>query len=86
MSEDKSTIFEVVGDMEKCDTKNVPDGDWHDIDRVIFMHIRDSFGMDRVKFLGIYSPSNLKTNNGIQTRTYKRIATEIKIKDLFPET
>lgn len=49
------------------------------------MHIRDSFGMDRVKFLGVYSPSNLKTNNGIQTRTYKRILTEIKIKDLFPE-
>ena len=71
--------------MEKCDTKNIPDGDWHDVNRVIFMHIRDSFGMDRVKFLGVYSPSNLKTNNGIQTRTYKRTSTEIKIKDLFPE-
>lgn len=85
LSEDKSTIYEIVGDMEKCDTKNIPDGDWHDTNRVIFMHIRDSFGMDRVKFLGVYSPSSLKTNNGIQTRTYKRISTEIKIQDLFPE-
>lgn len=86
LSEDKSTIYEVVGDMNKCDTRNLPDSDWHDTNRVIFMHIKDSFGMDRVKFLGIYEPSNLATTNGVQTRTYKRIATEVKIKDLFPES
>ena len=71
--------------MDKCDTRNLPDGEWHDTNRVIFMHIKDSFGMDRVKFLGVYSPLNLKTTNGVQTRTYKRIEMEVKIKDLFPE-
>ena len=86
LSEDRSLIYEVVGNMNNCDTKNLSDGNWACVNRVVFMHIKDSFGIDRVKFLGVYSPSNIKTTKGVQTRTYKRIATEIRIKDLVSET
>lgn len=86
LSEDNTVITEVVGNMEKCDSSKLPDGPWHDrFKRIVFMHIKDSFGMDRVKFLGVYETLKLKKNEGIQTRYYKRIATEIKLTELKNE-
>lgn len=87
LSEDRSTIYETVGDMKKCDTRNVPDGPWNEncMKRVVFMHIRDSFGKDRVKFLGVFVASCIETlENGMQKRTYKRISDKVKIADLKP--
>ncbi|GAB6091742.1 AbaSI family restriction endonuclease [Spirochaeta dissipatitropha] len=85
LNEDKSLISEVVGNMKKCDTRELPEGPWNEngYKRVVFMHIRDSFGMERVKFLGVFEAFELKVNKGIQTRFYKRVKTEITISELI---
>ena len=87
LNEDKTIITEVVGNMEKCDSRKLPEGPWNEngYKRIVFMHIRDSFGMDRVKFLGLFEALELKMNKGIQTRYYKRIAKEININELKRE-
>ena len=84
LNEDNSVITEVVGNMEKCDSRNLPEGDWNEngIKRIVFMHIRDSFGKDRVRFLGVYEAFKLERPEGKQKRYYKRIAEEIKICEL----
>ena len=82
--EDRIKIKEVVGNMEKCDTKNIPEGNWNEggYKRIVFMHIKDSFGMDRVKFLGVYQAYKILIKGGNQERFYKRVATEFNFKML----
>lgn len=87
LNENKTIIYEVVGDLEEYDTKDRPDGPWDEngFERVVFMHIKDSFGIDKVKFLGVYKADRIETNNGKQTRIYKRGSEEIQIDNLRPK-
>jgi hypothetical protein len=84
LKEDNTVITEVVGNMEKCDSSKLPEGPWNEngFKRIIFMHIRDSFGMDRVKFLGVFEAFKLEMNEGVQSRYYRRIASEIRISEI----
>lgn len=85
LNEDKTIIKEVVGNMNKCNTRNFPEGPWNEngYKRIVFMHIKDSFGMDRVKFLGVFEALKLIMYQGIQTKIYKRIASEIRISEII---
>jgi hypothetical protein len=77
--------------MEKCNTKNIPDGPWNEkgLKRIVFMHVRNNFGIDEVRFLGVFEAVRLDTikkgpDKGKQKRTYKRVKTIVKIDDLKP--
>ena len=87
LSEDKSIIEEIPEDMEKYGE----DGPWNEggIKRIVFMHVQNNFGIDEVRFLGVYEPVRLDTikegeDEGKQKRTYKRVETSVKIDDLKP--
>ncbi len=86
LDEEKNEITEIVNPekFEKCDTKNIPDGDWNEngFKRIVFMHVRDLFGKDSVKFLGVFQAYKIEMFNNTQRRYYKRIATEINFNEL----
>lgn len=84
LNEDKTLITEVVGNMDKCDTRNLPAGAWNEngYKRVVFMHILDSFGMKRVRFLGLFEAVEIRISNSIQTRIYKKIKNMVRFDDL----
>ena len=91
LNEDRTIIEEIPKDMEKCNTKNIPDGPWNEkgMKRIVFMHVRNNFGIDEVRFLGVFEAVRLDTikkgsDRGKQKRTYKRIKTSVKINDLKP--
>ncbi|MDQ0289512.1 AbaSI family restriction endonuclease [Oligosphaera ethanolica] len=87
LNEDKTIITEVVGDMNRCDTRTLPDGSWNEnkYKRIVFMHIRDCFGLDRLRFLGVFEANDLKKSKGIQTRSYSRTAKKISFSELVSE-
>lgn len=89
LNEDRTIIEEIPEDMEKCKTKNIPDGPWNEngVKRIVFMHVRNIFGKDEVRFLGVYEAVRLDTikkgiDKGKQKRTYRRVKTSVKIADL----
>jgi hypothetical protein len=84
LNEDRTIITEVVGNMDRCKTRNMPSGTWNEdgFKRVVFMHILDSFGVKRVKFIGIFEAYKLSNKNGKQTKFYRRVSTKINISDL----
>lgn len=87
LSEDRSIIYEIDRGTKTGDAKYDPDGPWNENNtkRVVFMHIRDSFGKDRVKFLGVFVASSVETlEDGRRKRTYKRIFDKVLIADLKP--
>ena len=91
LNEDGSIIEEIPKEMEKCNTKNIPDGPWNEnrAKRIVFMHVRNNFGIDEVRFLGVFEAVRLDTikkgpAKGMQKRTYKRVETSVKIDDLKP--
>lgn len=91
LNEDRTIIEEIPKDMEKCNTKNIPDGPWNEkgMKRIVFMHVRNNFGIDEVRFLGVFEAVRLDTikkgpDKGKQKRSYKRVKTSVKIKDLIP--
>lgn len=74
LSEDYSTIREVsdhvidpVQDME--------------YKRVVFMRMKDIFGKDYIKFIGVFQLTN-ESDNKEFVHIYRRIATEVDLKDL----
>lgn len=75
LSEDKTIIKEVFGDSDKKAKENVNKEKWNkdDCKRIVFMHIKDEFGVDRVKFLGVYE----KWKYCKSERYYKRIETSV---------
>ena len=87
LNEDRSIIEEIPEDMKKCGE----DGLWNEngIKRIVFMHVQNNFGIDEVRFLGVFEAVRLETikegkNKGKQKRTYKRTKTSVKIDDLRP--
>lgn len=88
LNEDRSIIEEIPKDMEKYGE----DGPWNEngIKRIVFMHVQNNFGIDEVRFLGVFEAVCLDTikegeDEGKQKRTYRRIKTSIKIDDLKPQ-
>lgn len=87
LSEDKSIIYEIPKDVDDPDPKEVPDGSWkeNNVKRVVFMHIRDNFGCDKMRFLGVYAAFRIETRtDGKRKRIYKRIAESVGIAELKP--
>ncbi len=83
LNEDWTIITEVKQDMTEQDKASFKKGAWNDdgFKRIIFMHIKDNFGIDRVKFLGVFEAFEQKLIDGRYSKLYRRVATEIKISD-----
>lgn len=92
LNEDGTSIEEIPKNKKKCNAKSVPDGPWNEngMKRVVFMHAPNDFGIDEVRFLGVFEAVRLDTikeegeDEGKQKRTYKRTKTSVKINDLKP--
>lgn len=86
LDNENNEIIEIVNPEKfgKCNTKKHPDGDWNEdgFKRIIFMHIRDFFGKDSVRFVGVYQAYRVEKFRNTQKRYYKRIATEVKFNEL----
>ena len=50
--------------------------------QVVFMRVKDRFGKDCVKFLGVFEGISKEMHGNDCIRIFKRIATEIKFSDL----
>lgn len=88
INEDKTEIIEIPKDKTKCDTKDLKSGKWNDkgIKRVVFMQIKDRFGVKRKKFLGVFEAYRIENKGKKQYRYYKRIAKEFNFKDSLSKT
>ena len=62
-----------------------PDVDFEStVHRVVFLKMRDKFGQECCKFIGVFKPEECipKNADGYVERRYKRIATEVQIDQL----
>lgn len=86
INEDMTEIVEVPKDKnERKDTKDLKTGPWNDngILRVVFMQIKDRFGMERKKFLGVFEAYKVENKGEKQYRHYRRIAETFDFKKLL---
>lgn len=86
LSEDKLTITEVGRGVEKNAEKTF-DENWNEngIKRVVFMHMQNSFGVDEVRFLGVFAVCKKEImKNGKVKTIYKRIAEKVNFDELMP--
>ena len=89
INEDKDKIIEYPSDEKynkKLDTYNAPTGSsppkWGSRKRVVFMKMKDDFGNNCCRFLGVFKPDHIEYENGKQKRIYNRIATTVTFAEI----
>lgn len=87
LSDDDTTVTEIVNSDKRdtCHTKGAASGSWNEdgFKRVVFVHIQDAFGKQRLKFLGVYQASEIRYNEeNKQERLYKRLSTRINFDEI----
>lgn len=89
INEDKDKIIEYPSDEKynkKIDTYNAPTGScppkWGSRKRVVFMKMKDDFGNNCCRFLGVFKPDHIEYENGKQKRIYNRIATTVTFAEI----
>ena len=75
INEDWTEIFEFPSD-----TKN--NKKWGSNNRVVFMKMKDEFGKNNCRFVGVFKEDHIEYKNGELKRVYKRIGTEISFADI----
>lgn len=86
-SEDEISEFPSSKSYKKgLDTYKAEDGScppkWGTRKRVIFMKMKNDFGDDCCRFLGVFKPDHIEYEGGKQKRIYKRIATTIAFAEI----
>ena len=90
INEDKDEIIEYPSDEKynrKLDTYKAPAGScppkWGSRKRVVFMKMKDDFGNNCCRFLGVFKSDHIEYERGKQKRVYKRIATTIAFDEIL---